>query len=104
MNLTNAPKKAAPADWHKADIVAALHKAGWTLRKLSLHCGYAATTLNTALDNPYPKAENIIASALNMDAKDIWPSRYAKRNFTPVLNTSLRSSGSRRTPKAAAIG
>ena len=104
MNVTNTPKKAAPADWHKADIIAALHKAGWSLRELSRQAGYADGTLKAALDNPYPKAERIIASALNMDAKDIWPSRYAKRNFTPVLSTPLRSSGSRRTPKAAAIG
>ena len=30
----NTPQKAKKQDWHRADIKAALEKAGWTLRKL----------------------------------------------------------------------
>jgi Ner family transcriptional regulator len=104
MHVSNTPKKTAEADWHRADIVAALHKAGWSLRELSRQSGYGPGTLTQALSRPYPKGEAIIASALNMKAEDIWPTRYAKRNFTPVLTTSLRSSGPRRVANAAAIG
>jgi Ner family transcriptional regulator len=86
MSVENTPKKTAPTDWHRADIVAALHKAGWSLRELSRQNGLSAGTLKTALDVPYLKAEGIIASALNLAPETIWPSRYEKRNFTPSLN------------------
>jgi len=38
-----------------------------------------------ALNRPYPKAERIIAAAIGIAPEVIWPERYAKRNFTPVL-------------------
>lgn len=82
-------QKKVGTDWHRADIVAALHKAGWSLRELSRQSGLGAGTLKTALNIPYPKAEGIIASALGLEAKDIWPERHAKRNFTPVLARSV---------------
>ena len=64
-------------DWHRADIIAALRKKGWTLRKLSAANGLAAGTLKTTLDRRWPKGEQIIAKALGIKAKEIWPSRYA---------------------------
>lgn len=80
MNKQKRPKKTAP-DWHRADIVAALHKAGWSLRKLSAHHGYAsANTLAKALDRPWPKGERLIAEALNIKPEKIWPNRYQKNN------------------------
>ncbi|MPQ72077.1 helix-turn-helix domain-containing protein, partial [Pseudomonas sp. MWU12-2323] len=68
MSAFEAAKKTAE-DWHRADIVAALHKAGWSLRKLSEGAGLSAGTLKSALDRPYPKAEAIIASAIGLDPK-----------------------------------
>ncbi|PWG62819.1 helix-turn-helix domain-containing protein [Spiribacter halobius] len=69
----------APTDWHRADIVAALWKAGWSIRKLSRHHGYASpTTLVHALDHRWPKGERIIAAALGLEPATIWPSRYAE--------------------------
>jgi Ner family transcriptional regulator len=80
MNQCKQPKKAAP-DWHRADIVAALRKAGWSLRKLSAHHGYAsANTLAKALDRPWPKGERLIAAAIGQKPEAIWPSRYLKDN------------------------
>lgn len=87
MNKANRSKKAAPTDWHRADIVAALRKAGWSLRRLSAHHGYASpSTLTHALDRPWPKGERIVASAIGVQPADIWPSRYTsdgtpKRGF-----------------------
>lgn len=72
-------------DWHRAYVVAALHEKGWSLRELSRQNGLSAGTLKSALDRPYPKAEEIIATAIGVDAKTIWPQRYLKRQFTPVL-------------------
>ncbi|EPC02437.1 hypothetical protein L861_08675 [Litchfieldella anticariensis FP35 = DSM 16096] len=81
MNEKKRLKKQASQDWHRADIVAAIHKAGWTLRKLATHHGYKqATTLSVALDRPWPKGERIIASAIGVDPAIIWPSRYCVRN------------------------
>lgn len=91
MDTLNAPKKSAATDWHRADIVAALHKKGWSLRALSLQSNLGAGTLKEALNRPYPKAERIIATALEVAPETIWPERYAKRNFTPVLPLSLRN-------------
>ncbi|WP_324101428.1 helix-turn-helix domain-containing protein [Gilliamella sp. B2824] len=52
-------------DWHSADIIAALKKKG--------------TTLSNALVRPWTKGELIIANALGIEAKRIWPSRYRKK-------------------------
>ena len=80
METQKHPKKAnLPQDWHKADIKAALEKAGWTLRRLSVHHGYCEGSLKKALRVPYPKAEGIIADALGLKPKVIWPSRYDER-------------------------
>lgn len=91
MDATNAPKKAAHADWHRAEIIAEVHKKGWSLTQLSLKLGLSARTLNGALNRPYPKAERIIAEVIGVAPEVIWPERYAKRNFTPVLPLSLRN-------------
>lgn len=78
MNKSRHTKK-QPSDWHRADIVAALRKAGWSLRKLSVHHGYASPgTLTNALDRHWPKGERLIAEAIGVDPAEIWPSRYLK--------------------------
>lgn len=83
MNEKSASKKASPEDWHRADIVAAVRKAGWSLRKLATHHGYScATTLTVALDRHWPKGERLIADAIGTDPMTIWPSRYADKDTT----------------------
>lgn len=85
MSVFDNQKISSKQDWHRAYVVAALHEKGWSLRELSRQNGLSAGTLKSALDRPYPKAEEIIASAIGVDAKTIWPQRYMKREFTPVL-------------------
>jgi Ner family transcriptional regulator len=81
--FTEPKKTATPHDWHRADIVAAIRKAGWSLRRLAKHHGYAApTTLTHALDRPWPKGERIIADAIGVSAAEIWPSRYHLKHTT----------------------
>ncbi|MFV5906027.1 helix-turn-helix domain-containing protein [Klebsiella oxytoca] len=63
-------------DWHRIDIVAALHKRGLTMRGLSEKAGLRPDTLKNALDRSYPKGERIIAQALDTKPQNIWPSRY----------------------------
>ncbi|WP_180296050.1 helix-turn-helix domain-containing protein, partial [Snodgrassella communis] len=47
--------------------------------------GLSSNTLKTALAAPYLKGERIIAAAIGVAAEEIWPTRYARRNFHPVL-------------------
>ncbi len=93
MNTSTGKKNAAQPveDWHRADIVAALHKRGWSLRRLSQEAGLSAGALNNALDRPWPKAERIIAAAIGVTPETIWPERYAKRNFKPVFQFALEA-------------
>jgi Ner family transcriptional regulator len=87
MNKNTRPKKSAPLDWHRADIVAALRKTGWSLRKLSAHHGYASpSTLTHALDRPWPKGEKLIAAAIGVALELIWPTRY--KGSTPGANNA----------------
>ena len=65
-----------PSGWHPADIVAALRKAGWSLRRLSVHYGYHPKVLAAPLSRRWPKGERLIAETLGVKPQDIWPDRY----------------------------
>ncbi|CNK95642.1 helix-turn-helix domain-containing protein [Yersinia alsatica] len=77
--------KGSQQDWHRADIVAALHKRGLTLSQLSRDQGLAARTLNNAFERHYPRAENLIAQALGVTPEEIWPSRYHGKKAKRIL-------------------
>lgn len=76
MRQTNTPKKASPGDWHPADIVAALHKRGITLRKLGAQYGITGRAVTAALRDRNLPSERRIAEAIGIPAQKIWPSRY----------------------------
>lgn len=63
-------------DWHSADIIAALKKRGTSLAALSRQAGLASATLANALSRSWPRGEKLIADALGISPKIIWPSRY----------------------------
>lgn len=69
--------KGSNDNWHRADIIAALHKQGLSLSALSRQHGLASRTLNNAFERHYPRAEKIIAGALGTTPEVIWPQRYA---------------------------
>lgn len=70
-------KKAGLEDWHPADILAALRKAGYTLSKLAFEHGLKDSSgLSVAMVRSFPKGEQRIADALGVHPKVIWPSRY----------------------------
>ena len=64
------------ADWHKADIIAALHKKDTSLAQISREANLASSTIANALTRPWAKGENIIAQAIGVLPEEIWPSRY----------------------------
>lgn len=70
-------EKKSASDWHRADIKAAVQKAGMTMSQLAREAGYCRDNqLHDALRRPWPKGERIIANALGTHPKAIWPSRY----------------------------
>jgi lambda repressor-like predicted transcriptional regulator len=64
--------------WDVPAIIAALHRAGWSLRRLSIQYGYRPGTLQQALHRPYPAAELIIAGTIGVSPADLWPARYRR--------------------------
>ncbi|MCP9269665.1 helix-turn-helix domain-containing protein [Xenorhabdus sp. XENO-1] len=63
-------------DWHPAEIICALRKRGTTLAALSRESGLSSSTLANTLSRPWPKGKWLIATCLEMDPAEIWPSRY----------------------------
>lgn len=84
-----------PQDWHPADIVAALHKHGTSLAKLSREAGLASSTLANALTRLWPKGEWLIAMALEVPPSTIWPGRYLnteeKRKPRPLIHAITKT-------------
>jgi len=71
-------------DWHPADVVAALRKRGWSLRRLSVEHGRHPSALSQALHSAsLPSYEDLIAAAIGVPASEIWPARYAARAANP---------------------
>lgn len=80
MSVKESQKNSQISDWHRADIIAALHKNGWSLRQLAFSHGYSsASALAQALLRSFPKGESIIANAIGVEAKTIWPTRFKAR-------------------------
>ncbi|EAV6171744.1 transcriptional regulator [Salmonella enterica] len=74
-------------DWHRVDIIAALHKKRLSLASLGRANGLGNETLINALNHSYPRGELIIANALNTTPSKIWPSRYFDPDGTPIKRT-----------------
>ncbi|MGD9539049.1 MAG: helix-turn-helix domain-containing protein [Alphaproteobacteria bacterium] len=82
-------------DWHPADIVAALHKKGWSLSRLSVAHGYEKSACTKAHRGPWRAIEQIIADAIGVPPATIWPSRY-DGNGEPLQRRRSKPSTRRR--------
>ena len=69
--------------WHSADIKSALEKKGITLRELSRIAGLSPDSLRNVFVRSWPRAEWIIANALETTPDVIWPSRYLSNDEEP---------------------
>jgi Ner family transcriptional regulator len=78
MTTLRTSKKPALQDWHKADVKAAIEKAGQTLRGLSKLHGVSSAYFAEALHRPIPRAQAILAEVIGVQPQAIWPSRYEK--------------------------
>lgn len=101
MSTKHTPKKASRNDWHPADIVAALHKRGLTLRKLAEQHGVSPKAVIGALRERRVPAERRIADALGVHPMTIWPSRYNADGSRLLVPRGVHSHKSRLNSSAA---
>lgn len=66
----------AHADWPSYLIVFKLREKHISLRRLSRLNGYAPGSASAALYVRWPRMERLIAHAIGVPPKTIWPSRY----------------------------
>jgi Ner family transcriptional regulator len=77
-------KNTSRQDWHPADILAALHKQGITLKDLAaLHGLSDSSTLSKAMLNSYPISERRLAEAAGVPVQVMFAARY-NEDGTPV--------------------
>lgn len=94
MSALKPSKKPARQDWNKADIKAALEKAGWTCRRLAKEHGMAHSYFSDTFTRPNPRAEAIMAKVLCHKPSTIWPSRYESNGHPKRgLYTGSRKNG-----------
>lgn len=73
----NTTKKASKTDWHPADIVAILRKAGYTLRDIARLEGLSdSSTLSKAMVTSYPAGERRLAKYAGVPVQKMFPTRY----------------------------
>jgi Ner family transcriptional regulator len=113
--MSNSSVEKKPAQgWHRADVIAALRKAGWSLRQLSLAHGLSQSALHKAFAGPYPKAERLVAEAIGVQPMEIWPSRYdakgkpnrlgSRRPMRPDIGVKRSADGHRGASQQAVGG
>ena len=67
---------AIQANWHRADVVAEIHKRGTTLAKLAAENNRSDAALRMALSEPRKPSNEIIASFLGKSLHEIWPAWF----------------------------
>ena len=90
---------------HPADVIAALHKRGTSLRQLAIQNGYAH--IGRVLTSQWLAAEQVVAKALDMKPEAIWPTRYVnpsdrKLAFQQTRKIAVTMPRKRRETAAAA--
>jgi Ner family transcriptional regulator len=91
VDMSTNKTKESQEDMHPADVVAALHKRGTSLRKIAHENGYSH--IQRVLTRRWLAAEQLVAKALDTSPQALWPSRY--------LNPLDRALAFRQTRKIA---
>lgn len=66
-------------NWHRADIVAAIHKRETSLAELARKNQRSEGTLRQALTHPRTPSNRIIAAFLGMELHELWPAWFDSR-------------------------
>ncbi len=84
MNRKQAPQKMpASGDWPSHYLLYRLREARTSYARISRLNGYCPTAAIMVNHQPWPKMEAIVAKALGVTPRDIWPSRY-NEDGTPI--------------------
>lgn len=83
---------------HRADIVAAIERAGYTQESLSTLNGFSKSAVSVALAKPWPAVEKIIADTIGVAAHLIWPPRYDRAGVPIKRGGTKVSRGSKHGP------
>ncbi len=67
---------ASAQNWHRADVVAAIHKRKTSLAELARANGRKEGTLRQALTHPRTPSNKIIAAFLGLQLHEIWPTWF----------------------------
>lgn len=97
-----ARKIVAPADWHPADIKAALNKKGWSLARIAREFGYSVGSPNAVLHRAWSQMEEIVSGIIGVRAAEIWPSRYDLKG-RPLKSRTARVGQKRTIAKRGSI-
>ncbi|WP_082473093.1 helix-turn-helix domain-containing protein [Methylobacterium sp. Leaf85] len=85
----------SPNAWHHQDILAAVRKAGKSLRRLSEEAGFRPSTVQASLYRRHPRANQVIAEFLGVSRHEIWPHWYGKNDkplsLPPRVNSRRRA-------------
>src|SRR4051794_38614369 len=68
-------------NWHRADVVAEVHKLGSNLAELARQNGRSESCLRVALTHPRSPSNRIIASFLGKAPHEIWPEWFNKKGM-----------------------
>lgn len=81
-----------PQNWHRADIVAEVHKRGTTLAELARDNDLSDSALRNALSYPRSPSNRIIATFIGRSIHDLWPTWFDEDGN--LIDRSRRSGGS----------
>lgn len=94
-------------NWHRADVVAAVHKGGSSLAELARVHGKDESALRVALTHPRKPSNQIIAKFLGRKLHEIWPAWFDRRGqliATKPSRSRRRRSSQKRAPKLSLQG
>lgn len=86
--------------WHRADIIAEVHKRGSSLSRLGREHGLGDSTLRTALHRPRSPSNRIIAAFIGVPMNVLWPDWFDRFGNLVVRSNSATRRRRRRVQSA----
>jgi Ner family transcriptional regulator len=63
-------------EWDRHAILAAIRRRYGSMTQLAERCGVTVNDLSVALGSPFLRGEAVIAAAIDVPARELWPDRY----------------------------
>lgn len=100
-------KSKAPKGWHRADVVAAIHKRGTSLAALARDHNLSDAALRASLSAPRAPSNLIISKFLAVPLHELWPEWFDEAGQLLVRNrrkARTRPSSQKRSNKLNRAG